>query len=112
MNLLAKTALAGAIAFGVLTTSVYADSATGQKYYLKFLKPKTGYNGTKFAAMHTQAEWKALFADDAAGFKKEFTGKHPELKEFLEGDTFKKIVKDLQDFAVEYANDSGNVPSC
>jgi len=112
MNLLVKAAVASALAFGVLTSTVYADAATGQKYYLKFMKPKTGYNGTKFAAMHTQAEWKALFADDGAGFKKEFVAKHPDLKDFLEGDTFKKIMKDLQDFAVEYASDSGNVPSC
>lgn len=112
MKTLLKVAMASALAFGVLTSTAYADPATGQKYYLKFFKPKTGYNGTKFAAMHTQAEWKALFENDAAGFKKEFGEKHPELKEFLESETFKKIMNDIRDFAIEYAKDSGNVPSC
>ena len=96
----------------VVATSAFADPAKGQKYYLKFMKKTTGINGAKFAAQHTQAEWKTLFDGDAAAFIKEYSAKYPDAEKFLTGDKFKKFMPDIRDFAIEYANDSGNVPSC
>ncbi|OSM02312.1 hypothetical protein [Magnetofaba australis] len=91
--------------------NAFADPAKGGKYYLKIFKPKTGYNGTKFASMHTRDEWKRLFDNDGYGFIAEFGAKHPSLKKFLYSDQFKiKLMPHIRDFAIEYASDSGNVP--
>ncbi len=90
----------------------YADAAKGQKVYLKKFKSKLELNGAKFAALHSQDEWEALFENDAAGFIKEFSEKHPDAAPFLsKPKTLKKIML-IKDFCIEYANDSGNVPSC
>ena len=98
---------------GVIGTSSFADAGKGQKYYLKFLKKKTGMNGAKFATGHTQSEWKELFANGGAGFISEYSSKYPNLKNFFNGDKFKsKYMKHIADFCIEYASDSGNVPSC
>lgn len=98
---------------GMVSTSAFADAAKGQKYYLKFLKKTTGITGAKFATQHTQAEWKALFADGGAKFIEEYSAKYPDAAEFFKGDKFKnKYMEHISDFAIEYASDSGNVPSC
>ncbi len=111
MKRLLSIAVIGAILLGA--SAAYADADKGQKYYLKLLKPKTGYNGTKFAAQHTQEEWSELFANGGEGFIKEFSAKHPELENYLNSEQFKeKVMEHIKDFAIKYANDSGNVPSC
>jgi hypothetical protein len=97
---------------GMFSTSALADPAKGQKYYLKFMKKATGVNGAKFATQHTQAEWKTLFDGDAAAFIKEYSAKYPGAADFLNGDKFQKFMPHIRDFAIEYASDSGNVPSC
>ncbi len=97
---------------GVISSSAYADAAKGQKYYLKFFKKQTGMTGAKFATQHTQAEWKDLFASDGAKFKTVYSEKFPSMKEFLNGEKFDKYMEHIKDFCVEYASDSGNVPSC
>ena len=94
------------------STSVMADPAKGQKYYLKKLKKYFDMNGTKFAASHSQEEWEELFAEDAQGFINEFSEKFPKAEKFLKGKGFQKIKEDIFDFAYKYANDSGEVPSC
>ena len=94
------------------STSVMADPAKGQKYYLKKLKKYFDMNGTKFAASHSQDEWEELFEDDAVGFIDEFSEKYPKSEKFLKGKGFQKIKEDIFDFAYKYANDSGEVPSC
>lgn len=108
LKLLMASLLLGA--FAVSTAS--ADADKGQRYYLKIFKPQTGFNGTKFAAMHTQAEWEKLFADNGKEFIAEWGEQYPKLKPFLESDKFQQILPDIKDFAVKYASDSGNVPSC
>lgn len=101
------------LAAAALTASMaQADVKTGQKVYLKSLKAKFGMNGTKFAAEHTVAEWEELFADDAKGFIKEYSTRFPAAAAVLENPDMKEKLKDLGDFAKEYGNDSGNVPSC
>ena len=97
---------------GIMSTSAMADSAKGQKYYLKYMKDASGMNGAKFAALHTQAEWKALFDGKGEKFVAEMSTKYPGLESFLKGDKFEKFMPDIRDFCVEFASDSGNVPSC
>ncbi|WP_458700116.1 hypothetical protein ACKGJI_09830 [Sulfurospirillum sp. 1307] len=98
---------------GVMSSSALADAAKGQKYYLKYLKKTTGINGAKFAVQHTQAEWKALFANGGEKFIDEYSAKYPKAKAFFAKDKFKKkYMKHIADFCIEYASDSGNVPSC
>jgi hypothetical protein len=100
-----------AIAMFSATVS-YADAAKGQKVYLKKFKSQFDLNGAKFAALHTQDEWKKLFENDAAGFIKEFSEKYPNAADFLSNPkTLNKIML-IKDFVIEYASDSGNVPSC
>ena len=95
-----------------MSTSAFADAAKGQKYYLKYMKDGAGMNGAKFAALHTQAEWKALFEGNGEKFVAEMSTKYPGLSDFLKGDKFGKFMSDIKDFCVEYASDSGNVPAC
>ncbi|WP_024954148.1 hypothetical protein [Sulfurospirillum arcachonense] len=98
---------------GMMSSSAFADAAKGQKYYLKFLKKKTSLKGSEFAVQHTQEEWKTLFADGGAKFIAEYSTKYPKLEKFFNGDKFKnKYMKHISDFCIEYASDSGNVPSC
>jgi len=105
--------LASFLLVAVMSSSALADAAKGQKYYLKFFKKKTGLNGAKFATMHTQDEWKALFANSAEQFIVEYSKTYPKMEKFLSSDKFKsKYSKHIADFCIEYANDSGNVPSC
>jgi len=100
------------LVLGMMSTSALADSAKGQKYYLKYMKDGSGMNGAKFAAQHTQTEWKALFDGKAEKFVAEYATKYPGLDTFLKSDKFEKFMPDIKDFCMEFASDSGNVPSC
>lgn len=97
---------------GLASTSAFADPVKGQKYYLKYMKDSVGTKGDKFAHEHTQAEWEALFEGNAEKFVKEYSEKYPNLKEFLDSDKFLKFMPHIKDFCIEYAIDSGKVPSC
>ena len=97
---------------GLMSTNAMADAAKGQKYYLKYMKEGAGMNGAKFATQHTQAEWKALFDGKAEKFVAEYSKKYPGLDAFLKGEKFQKFMPDIKDFCIEFASDSGNVPSC
>lgn len=110
---LLKLIFAGFVAFSLMSGVAFADPVKGQKYYLKTMSKQTGMKGDKFAALHTQAEWKKLFENNGEGFIKEMSAKFPSLAEFFASDNFKnKIMEDLKDFCIHYASDSGNVPSC
>jgi hypothetical protein len=107
----------GLLGFSILYCRSYehsalADAAKGQKYYLKYMKDGSGMNGAKFATLHTQAEWKALFDGKGEKFIAEYSKKFPGLEAFLKGDKFEKFMPDIRDFCIEFASDSGNVPSC
>ncbi|MBE0491262.1 MAG: hypothetical protein IBX44_03305 [Sulfurospirillum sp.] len=104
--------LAVFVLVGVMSTSALADAAKGQKYYLKYMKKSTGINGGQFAAKHTQAEWKELFASDGVKFIETYSVEFPNAADFLKGDKFKKYMGDISDFLINFASDSGNVPSC
>ncbi|PWI34080.1 hypothetical protein DI392_07755 [Vibrio albus] len=96
----------------MLSFNVFADAAKGQQYYLKYLRPLFGYNGQEFATQHLKIEWKRYFKKDAKKFIQKYSKKHPEAAEFLASDTFQKIAPHVEDFAVKYAADSGELPSC
>ena len=89
-----------------------ADIKKGQKYYLKTFKSKFKMNGVKFATLHTQEEWRALFENQGEGFIKEFSERYPKSQKLLNNPKTWKKLQHVRDFAIEYANDSGNVPSC
>ena len=104
--------LSSLVALGMLSTSAFADGSIkkGKKAYLKSCKKCHG-NGTKGAAMHSQNEWNALFADGS----KTLIEAHKDdkkAKKFFAKKKFRKLEPHLKAFLWEYANDSGNVPSC
>lgn len=107
MTKLLKVAMAGLLVLGVAATTASADAAKGQKIFIKKFKSKCGFNGAKFAVKHSQAEWEAIMKDGK--FKDELMKICPEVKE---GDVKDKWIQHIYDFSYEYANDSGNVPSC
>ena len=107
MTKLLKIMMAGALVLGVASTTASADVVKGQKIFIKKFKSPCGFNGAKFASKHTQAEWEAV--KDTALFKQEFIKICPNVKE---SDIKDKWVPHIYDFSYEYANDSGNVPSC
>jgi hypothetical protein len=101
-----KIVLAGVIASAFVTTVASADAAKGQKLYKKKLKDACGFNGAEFAKKHTVDEWKAI---GVAGMAKEIKTLCPSapdnaLKE--------KFLQHYLDFSINFASDSGNVPSC
>lgn len=102
-----KVILAGTLALGIATTSVSADPVKGQKLFIKKFKEPCGFNGAKFAAKHSQAEWEAIMKEGK--FKDELIKICPNVKAEDVNDSW---IEHLYDFSHEYANDSGNVPSC
>ncbi|MDY0233940.1 MAG: cytochrome C [Sulfurimonas sp.] len=107
MNKIVKVALAAMIMLGMSSVTLSADVAKGQKLYLKKLKKACDMNGAKMAAQHSQYEWET--------FKNE--GKlADQLKKMCPSASDdalqEKYLEHYYDFFHEYANDSGNVPSC
>ncbi len=102
--------LGAVVALGMLSTTASAEVKKGQKAYLKQCKKCHG-TGTKGAAMQTQAGWTKAFADDGKVFKEWHAGEKKGNK-YAQSKKFKKSAPHLKDFLFEYANDSGNVPSC
>ena len=89
------------------SVTLNADVAKGQKLYLKKLKGACNMNGAKMASQHSQDEWEEI--GNGAGMAAELkkicpTAKDKALKE--------KFLPHYYDFFFEFANDSGNVPSC
>lgn len=100
-----KLLLAAFIGLGLVSTSVYADVAKGQKLYSKKLKKACDMTGAKMAAKHTQDEWEAIMEDGKLA--DEIKTICPKVKEVKD-----KFIPHYYDFFYEYASDSGNVPSC
>ena len=105
MTKFSKLALAALFAFAVMGTTATADVAKGQKLYSKKLKGACGFTGAKFAAKHTQDEWKEI--KDAGKMEDAIKELCPKIKGYKS-----KYDTNIFDFAYEYASDSGNVPSC
>ena len=95
-----------------LASSAVADINKGKRYYMKNFKQKFKMNGLDFVQLHTQAEWRALFKDEGRGFIIEFSKKYPKREKYLNDPKTWKKLQHVGDFAIEYASDSGNTPSC
>jgi Spy/CpxP family protein refolding chaperone len=107
MSKLLKIVLASMLILGVASTTASADAVKGQKLFIKKFKKACGFNGAKFASKHSQAEWEEINANGK--FKEELMKICPNVKE---SDIKDKWLPHIYDFSYEYANDSGNVPSC
>ena len=105
MNNLLKLVLAGAVSLMITTTVVNADVEKGQKLFTKKLKKACDITGAKMAAKHSQDEWEAI--NDSGKLADEIKIICPNVKKVKE-----KFLPHYFDFFYEYANDSGNVPSC
>ena len=104
---LLKIIMAGTLALGIASSTLSADAVKGQKLFSKLLKEPCGMTGAKFAAKHSQEEWKEL--KTAGKFEEEIIKICPNVKA---GDINASVQENLSDFVIEFANDSGNVPSC
>jgi hypothetical protein len=104
---LLKVILASSLLLGVASTSLSADAVKGQKLFTKFLKGPCDMTGAKFAAKHSQEEWKQI--KETGKFEAEVINICPNVKA---GDLSKSVQDNIIEFSIEFANDSGNVPSC
>ena len=104
---LLKLIMASSLVLGVTATSLSADVIKGQKLFSKLLKDPCDMTGAKFAAKHSQDEWKELKA--SGKFEAEVIKICPKVKV---GDLSESAQGHIIDFAIEFANDSGNVPAC
>ena len=105
MKNLAKIVLTSVLVIMIGSSVASADVAKGQKLYLKKLKGSCGMNGAQMAAKHSQMEWESVKNNLAAEIKNIC----PDAKD---GALKEKYLPHYFDFFYEYANDSGNVPSC
>jgi len=103
LKVLAATSLALALA----STASFADAVKGQKAYIKFLKAPCGMDGSKFAQKHTQDEWREI--KEAGKAEEAIIKICPNVKA---GDVKANLLEHIMDFSIEFASDSGNVPSC
>ena len=99
--------MAGTLALGIASSTLSADAVKGQKLFSKLLKEPCGMTGAKFAAKHSQEEWKAL--KESGKFEEELIKICPSVKA---GDIKESLQEHIIDFSIEFANDSGNVPAC
>ena len=104
---LLKIIVASSLALGLASTSLSADAVKGQKLFSKLLKGPCDMTGAKFAAKHSQEEWKELKA--SGKFEAEVIKICPNVKA---GELSESVQEHIIDFSIEFANDSGNVPSC
>ena len=106
MTKFSTLALASILGMALMTTTVTAgDAVKGQKLYSKKLKDSCKMTGGDFASKHSQDEWEEI--NEAKKMGEEITkicGEGVSIKE--------KLVPYIYDFVYEFANDSGNVPSC
>jgi hypothetical protein len=99
--------------FFIFSVSSYAAIYKGQKV---FVKECVGCHngGQAFIAKKTMRDWKKLM-DKKGKSLAELHLKNKDAKdswEYFESNNFEKKSKHLQQFLVEYAKDSGNVPAC
>lgn len=104
---LLKILAASSLVLGLGASSAFADVAKGQKAFIKFLKEPCGMDGAKFALKHTQDEWRKIKAEGKG--EEEIIKICPKVKA---GDVKESLIEHIMDFSIEFASDSGNVPSC
>lgn len=95
------------------STVLSAATYKGQKIYIESCKECHG-GGQEFAGSKKQRTWEKLM--DNKGEK--LANIHLSSKkaanswEYFKSRTFTKNARHIEDFLVEYASDSGNVPAC
>jgi hypothetical protein len=99
--------------FFIFSVSSNAAIYKGQKVFVKeCVSCHSG--GQAFLAKKNIREWKKLM-DDKGKPLADLHLKNQEAKEswsFFESNNYEKNSKNLEQFLVEYAKDSGNVPAC
>ncbi|MBD3823506.1 MAG: cytochrome C [Epsilonproteobacteria bacterium] len=107
-RVLAITALSVLLAQGL-----FAAAYKGQKEFIKNCA-ECHVKKQEFISSKTSYQWKDLMVNDGEALVKLHLSKESakESWEYFEGSRFKKKAKDLRDFFLEYASDSGNVPAC
>ena len=107
MNKIVRISLSAAIMLGMSFVTLSADAVKGQKLYIKKLKPACDMDGAKMAAKYSQVEWETFKTEGKLA---------DELKRLCpkatDGDLKDKFLEHYYDFFYDFANDSGNVPSC
>ena len=104
---LLKIIMAGTLALWITSSTLSTDALKVQKLFNTLLKEPCGMTGAKFAAKHSQEEWKAL--KESGKFEEELIKICPSVKA---GDIKESLQEHIIDFSIEFANDSGNVPAC
>lgn len=105
MNRLLNLVLSAAIFLAFSLTIANADVSKGQKLFTKKLKNDCNMTGARMASKHSQDEWEAI--NESGKLSDEIKKICPKIKKVKE-----KYLPHYYDFFYEYANDSGNVPSC
>ena len=102
-----KAIITGSLVLGITATSLSADAVKGQKLFSKLLKGPCDMTGAKFAAKHSQDEWKEI--KTSGKFEAEVIKICPNVKA---DDLSDSVIENIFDFSFDFASDSGNVPSC
>lgn len=96
-------------------TQVTSEAAVykGQRVYVKECRHCHG-GGQSIAASKNMRTWKKMLKDKGADLAAIHLSndKAKDSWEYFNSDKFQKKAKDLKDFLVEYAKDSGKVPAC
>ena len=100
--------LALALLLGLFTSTAFADVEKGQKLFAKKLKKSCGMSGAAMAGKYSQSEWEDINSIEG-GLKSEIQKLCPDVKDKQIKD---KFMPHYYDFFNNFANDSGNVPSC
>jgi len=103
------------VAITLLAGSTILNAATykGQKVYIESCKECHG-GGQELAASKKQRIWEKIMANKGEKLAQIHTSsKKAEASwAYFNDKKFSKDAKHLEDFLVEYAGDSGNVPAC
>ena len=82
------------------------DINKGKKLFIKKLQKPCDMSGSRFAGFYSQDEWEEIV--ESGTLKDTVIEICPKLKE----DYQEEWSPNLYQFVYEYANDSGNIPSC
>jgi len=86
------------------TTKNQPNPSKGQKIFARKLKKECGVNGGVIAKKHTQSEWQELIKNKKLA---------DEISSMCNGAKVnEKYLPDIGAFFIQFASDSGNVPSC
>lgn len=105
----------------ILSVSIFTaltSSAAAYKGQKEFVKRCLGCHkaGQAFVATKNKKDWKNFMKDkgeELSTIHITSTNSNAEKSvEYFESEAFSKNAKHLQDFLMEYAKDSGNVPAC